>query len=111
MILYERVSELSKKQGISLNKLAEDIGLSKNVIYQWRTSSPKAETLEKVAEYFHVSVDYLLGRTDTPALGDKIKLPEDLDKILDNVKSFDGKPMTDNDREAIRAFLEGRMSK
>ncbi|MBO0432183.1 helix-turn-helix transcriptional regulator [Enterococcus sp. DIV0660C] len=111
MSLYERVSNLSKKQGISLNKLAEDIGLSKNVIYQWRTSSPKAETLEKVAEYFHVSTDYLLGRTDTPSLGTKSTIPEDLNKILDNVKSFDGKPMTDNDREAIRAFLEGRMSK
>lgn len=111
MSLYERVSNLSKKQGISLNKLAEDIGLSKNVIYQWRTSSPKAETLEKVAEYFHVSTDYLLGRTDTPSLDTKSTIPEDLNKILDNVKSFDGKPMTDNDREAIRAFLEGRMSK
>lgn len=64
MTLYERISFLAKKQGKSLNRLAEDIGLSKNAMYQWKTSSPKVDTLEKVADYFGVSVDYLLERTD-----------------------------------------------
>lgn len=67
--------------------------------------------MRNIADYFHVSVDYLLGRTDTPSLGDKVKLPEDLNKLLDNVKSFDGKPITENDKEAVRIFLEGRLSK
>ncbi len=68
MSLFEKVSELAKKQGKSLNRVAEETGLSKNAIYQWKTSSPKSETLELVANYFHVSTDYLLGRTDKPQI-------------------------------------------
>ncbi|HGS8682663.1 TPA: helix-turn-helix transcriptional regulator [Enterococcus faecalis] len=67
MTLYERISYLAKKQGMSVFDLAEKLDLSRNSIYSWKKSSPKAETLEKVAEYFDVSTDYLLGR-DTSKL-------------------------------------------
>lgn len=66
MTLYERVSELAKKQGLSVFDLADRLNLSRNSIYSWKKSSPKAETLQKVADYFDVSVDYLLGRTENP---------------------------------------------
>lgn len=66
MILYERVSYLAKKQGISVFELADKLHLSRNSVYSWKKSSPKAETLEKVADYFHTTTDYLLGRTDDP---------------------------------------------
>ncbi|MGG5318224.1 helix-turn-helix domain-containing protein [Enterococcus sp. AZ072] len=66
MTLFERVSTLSKKQGKSLKVIAEELGLSRHAFYSWKTSSPKAESLEKVANYFDVSVDYLLGRTNNP---------------------------------------------
>lgn len=66
MILYERVSELAKKQGLSVFELADKLKLSRNSVYSWKKSSPKAETLEKVADYFHTTTDYLLGRTDDP---------------------------------------------
>ncbi|MBX8978967.1 helix-turn-helix domain-containing protein [Enterococcus gallinarum] len=110
MILYERVSELAKKHHIGLKELATKLGLSESVIYQWKKSSPKAETLEKVATYFNVSTDYLLGRTDNPNLENSKPVSDDLDKILDNIKSFGGKEMTDRDRETIRAYLEGKFS-
>ncbi|MGK9328937.1 XRE family transcriptional regulator, partial [Melissococcus plutonius] len=50
---------------------------------------------------------YLLGRTDNPGVKDG-DTTNDLDEMLDNVMSFDGKPMTDHDREVIRAFLKGK---
>lgn len=108
MDLYERISYLSKKQGLSVFDLAEKLGLSRNSIYSWKKSSPKADTLEKVANYFNVSIDYLVGREEK---NNTSFASDDLDKILDNAKSFDGKPITENDKEAIRLFLEGRMSK
>ena len=64
MTLFERISYLAK-QGLSVFDLAEKLNLSRNSIYSWK-NSPKAETLEKVAEYFDVTTDYLLGRTDNP---------------------------------------------
>lgn len=68
MSLYDRISRLSKKQGLSVFDLAEKLNLSRNAVYSWKNSSPKAETLQKVADFFDVSTDYLLGRTDRPNL-------------------------------------------
>ena len=39
------------------------------------------------------------------------KKSDDLDDVLDNVMSFDGKPLDDHDREVIRAYLKGRFGK
>lgn len=66
LTLFERISYLAKKHDKSLKEVAEDLGLSRNAIYQWKTSSPKAETLDKVADYFNTTTDYLLGRTNSP---------------------------------------------
>ena len=64
MSVFERIKKLSDQQGISVSKVALDLGFSENLFYQWKTASPKSDRLEKVADYFGVSTDYLLGRTD-----------------------------------------------
>lgn len=67
MTVFERIKDLAKKQGKSLNQVEEELGLSKNVLYRMKNSdNPTKERLETLANYFHVSVDYLLGRTDNP---------------------------------------------
>lgn len=66
MTVFERIKFLSDKQGKSMQTIAESIGLSKNIFYRWKTTEPKGVDLQKVADYFDVSVDYLLGRTDDP---------------------------------------------
>lgn len=66
MTTFERIKLLAKKQGKSLNKVEEDLGYGKNVLYRLKTSNPSAERLQEIADYFHVSVDYLLGRTEEP---------------------------------------------
>ncbi|WP_270345760.1 helix-turn-helix domain-containing protein [Enterococcus thailandicus] len=108
MTVFERIKELSNGRKVSLSKVAIDLGFSENLFYRWKTTEPKARDLEKVADYFNVSVDYLLGREEK---NNTSFASDDLNKILDNAKSFDGKPITENDKEAIRLFLEGRMSK
>ena len=65
MTVFDRIKELSEKRGISVQKAAIDIGFSENLFYQWKTSSPKSDRLQKVADYFNVSTDYLLGRTES----------------------------------------------
>lgn len=100
---------LSKERKISIRKLEEDLDYGNGTIRRWETTSPGIDKVEKVADYFDVSTDYLLGRKPTES-SSKETLPTDLDEILDNMMSFDGKPMTENDREAIRAYLEGRFS-
>lgn len=66
MTVFDRIKELATKQGLSVSKVALDLGFSENLFYRWKNSEPKARDLEKVAKYFDVNVDYLLGRTINP---------------------------------------------
>lgn len=109
MTAFDRLKLLCEKQGISVNDLEEKLGIGRNSLYSWKKNIPKGTNLIKVADYFHVSTDYLLGRTDNPD-SSSATTSDDLEKMLDNAMSFNGKPLTEKDREAIRAYMEGRLS-
>ncbi|HEO8248806.1 TPA: helix-turn-helix transcriptional regulator [Streptococcus agalactiae] len=105
---FDRVKELSQKRGISLSKLEETLGLGKNSIYALKRNQPSAERLQEIADYFNVSTDYLLGRTDNPniAKDNQEYTSDDLRKMAEKAKTFDGKPLTDSDIEAIQNIIE-----
>lgn len=57
----DRVKDLCRKKGISLSKLERTLGFSQNSLYSWKRASPSIEKLVVVANYFDVSLEYLLG--------------------------------------------------
>ena len=62
--LYENIDELCSGKRISINKMCTDLGMRNSVISDLKMGRKKglnAETLNKIASYFGVSVDYLLG--------------------------------------------------
>ena len=61
-----KLKELRKEKGISQLKLAMDLSVNQNTISRYETEERQAdyETLIKIADYFNVSIDYLLGRTE-----------------------------------------------
>lgn len=61
-----RLKELRKERGITQLKLAMDLGLSQNTVSRYETGEREADykTLIVLADYFGVSIDYLLERTD-----------------------------------------------
>ena len=63
-----RLKELRTKHRISQVKLAMDLNMNQNSISRYENGEREAdyETLIALADYFNVSVDYLLGRTDNP---------------------------------------------
>ncbi|MBO5065447.1 MAG: helix-turn-helix transcriptional regulator [Clostridia bacterium] len=63
-----RLKELRKKRKVSQLKLALDLQLNQNTISRYETGAREADynTLIKLADYFDVSIDYLLERTDNP---------------------------------------------
>ena len=64
-ILINRISELCEKFGITKAKLFEECGLNKNIVNNLKRGSiPSVDKITIIADYFNVSVDYLLGRTD-----------------------------------------------
>ena len=105
---FEIVKDLCEKQGISLNTLEEKLELGKNSLYGLKRNQPSAERLQQIADYFNVSTDYLLGRTENPNIakdGDA-SAPLDLRDIAAQSMLFDGKPLSEEDIDFITAVLE-----
>lgn len=63
-----RLKEIRKNRGITQLKLAMDLNISQNTISRYETGEREADytTLIRLADYFNVSLDYLLERTDDP---------------------------------------------
>ncbi|MBE6944471.1 MAG: helix-turn-helix transcriptional regulator [Ruminococcaceae bacterium] len=63
-----RLKQLRKARGISQVKLAMDLNTGQNTISRYENGErePGIDELIRIADYFRVSVDYLIGRTDYP---------------------------------------------
>ena len=73
MNFVEKLLKEMEKNNVSAIKLAKDIGFNHGAVTDWKKNKakPSAETVSKIAEYFSVSTDYLLGKTDKPEPIDK----------------------------------------
>lgn len=67
-MFYDLFCELCAEKKISPTRASIEIGLSKSTATKWKNTgaTPQGDTLNKIAEYFGVSVDYLLGKTKNP---------------------------------------------
>lgn len=65
-----RLKEIRKSKGISQLKLAMDLNTSQNTISRYETGErePGIHELIQIADYFNISIDYLLERTNNPTL-------------------------------------------
>ena len=65
-----RVKELREKKNLSMEQLATLLGVTKSRINMWENSGtiPRGDVLIKLANYFNVSTDYLLGNDDMSAI-------------------------------------------
>ena len=59
-MLVENIQRLCKEKGTSLKALERDTNLGNGVIARWAHSSPRVDSLSKVADYFGVTIDELL---------------------------------------------------
>lgn len=66
----QRLKQLREKRGISQLKLAMDLGMTQNSVSRYESGVREADykTLIALADYFNVSIDYLLNRTDNPSI-------------------------------------------
>lgn len=113
----ERVKWLAEQRSITLAELERKLDISNGTIGKWDIRKPNTSALEKVADYFGVPTDFLLGRTDRmdpwPAsdpeedFGDVQSDDEKIRKALASVMSYSGKPITDNDREILKGIIKG----
>lgn len=117
--LYKRIEGLCSRDGINITEMCKGSGASRaslTDLKMGRKQSLSAETLSKIAQYFSVSVDSLLGtvqKEKAPILTkeDERDIARDLETFmadLTNVDSlmFDGNPLTDEARESIMAAMK-----
>ena len=107
-MIIERLKKLRKEGKLTQKDIATFLNISQPAYQQFESGKKKMnlETMEKLADYFNVSTDYLLGKTDFPDLD----LEVDIDNAIDNSVAYDGTPITDNDREIIKNFLKDYFS-
>lgn len=112
-ITFDRIKELAQKRGLSINSLEEKLGYSRNTIYAIKRNQPGSEKLQQIADFFGVSTDYLLGRTDNPKIADDNEKfyfegkEVDVEHLAGTAMRFNGKPLTDKDKKAIQGIIEG----
>lgn len=120
-MFYDRFKQLCDDRGVSCNKAALEIGLSNATPTKWLKTgaTPNSKTLQKIADYFGVSIQSLLGQENekAPVLTkkDERDIARDVEAIMSRLADgdglmFDGDPMTDDARQsmlsAIRLGLE-----
>lgn len=114
-MFFDVFQALCNKKGVSCKKAAEDIGLSNSITTKWKKTgaTPGGETLNRIAVYFGVTTDYLLGNEKKPTLTkkDERDVAKNLEAIISDLEHsgdlmFDGDPMSEEARESMRNAIE-----
>ena len=114
MTIYERIESLRKSKGLSQGKLEKQLGFSNGSISKWKNSTPKVERLQKLADFFGVSVEYLMtGEEDEQKEKDNTDLKQkyrELEELLrsDSMKPvrYDGKPVNNDTIDLLLKQIE-----
>lgn len=123
MTVFERVKSLCDERKISINDLENSLGYSKNTLYRLKSQNPGADKIQAIADFFDVSTDYLLGRTDKKRYfdltdKDEKNIQEELQKMIEGLQgknayaAFDGQTLDDmdeEDRELLIASMENTL--
>ncbi|MGA4725394.1 helix-turn-helix domain-containing protein [Carnobacterium maltaromaticum] len=116
MGIVDRIKELSAAKNMTIAELERKLDFANSSIRKWDNQSPSSIRLQKVAEYFNVSVDYLLGLTDNPS---RISQPttegngflridlsdvpeEDKDTVVEQLETFKKFLISETAKEAER---------
>ena len=91
MTLVGRIREVGKNRSLSLDDIGEQCGLGKKSLYKWDQSSPAVDKVKKVADFLHVSVDFLL-TGENATISALSKIDQD---ILECLHSLNGETQRD----------------
>lgn len=115
MDLKERIQALCKSAGKSMNQVENDLGFGKGYISKLGKSTPNATKIKLIADYFNVSVDYLMNGKDSAENELSARNERDIEKALKETLEqldsqdglmFDGEALDDNTKELLKISLE-----
>lgn len=106
--MYEIFKQLLQRYGITAYKVSKETGVTQSTLSDWKRgrSTPKTENMKKLADYFGITVDYLMTGIDTPKQKERELTPKDqrdiakdLDSIMDKLQSGEKGPASYNGEE------------
>ena len=122
----QRLKELRKSKRLTQQQLADIFFLNKSSISRYENDSqlPENEQLQKLADYFNVSIDYLLGRDENPnptsspemlTKKEKLDIEKEALQMIENIDKakvveFCGNPADDEDKEFLRLAYQKFLS-
>lgn len=108
MTILDRIRSLANDRKVTLAELERNLDFSNGSLRKWGTSTPSGDKIEKVADYFNVSVDYLLGRTQNPyTSNDNLINTQELETLIMFRKETED--MSDDEKERFNKALINMM--
>ena len=119
--IYDRYKTIRDSRNIKDSQVAKETGITKSTFSEWKSGkyTPKQDKLQKIADFFGVTIDYLMtGTEDTtkeyPQLNarDERDISRRLEQTLSDLEGqqgalmFDGAPLDDETKELLKASLE-----
>ncbi|SDJ69224.1 helix-turn-helix domain-containing protein [Alkalibacterium thalassium] len=107
MNIGHRLANLREKKGLSQAALAERLGMSQSSIAMWETNKRRVpdDALIKLADYYNVSTDYLLGR-DVPEWASTEDVFELQTLLENNVNmAYGGESLTEEEKQRVKDIL------
>lgn len=105
--MKSRIKELRKKRGLMQQRLASELGITQQMLskYERDVTLIKVDVLKKIAKYFNVTTDYLLGVSDVKRdLQRQMVMNETLDEYYDLVEVY--KELDPYDQEMIWSIIQ-----
>lgn len=111
MSTLDKISELLKEQNKKQIELTNYLGISKNVFTSWKSGKNTSYTkhIGEIAEFFDVSADYLLGKTDirkSPSDSGETKENINIIKIAGRDGSYEERALTDDQLELFKKMID-----
>jgi Predicted transcriptional regulators len=118
--MYEVFEQLLQKYDVTPYKVAKEAGVTQTALSNWKLgkSTPTTQTLQKIADYFGVTIDYLMTGKEELEKKETTLTPKDtrdIEKILDSTREqlltqeglmFDGDPATPEAIESILSAMQ-----
>ena len=113
-ILYKTIEDLCAQKGVNITEMCRDAKVPRSALSdykQGRKQSISIKNLEKIADYFAVSIDLLTGRTAQITPRDNADIAKDMQRMMESLEHgdtlmFDGDPLSDEAKESILAAMK-----
>lgn len=88
MTLKERIKQLCKSNGISMNQLEKELEFAVGYISKLDKSTPNSKYIQRIADYFNVSVDYLMTGKENEFTIEMAKTDVELSNMEKRIKTY-----------------------